>query len=121
MRATPDILALPRAATSPGTGPAERDRVVESLRHHATAMRERGVRRLHLFGSMARGEAGPGSDIDLLAEIDHEGRKFSLLDLARLELDLASLLGRPVEMVTAWEQLRPRMQARLRRDMIEIF
>ena len=36
--------------------------------------------RLCLFGSMARGEAGPESDVDLLADIE-SGAKFSLIDL----------------------------------------
>ena len=39
-------------------------------------IRAQGVTRLRRFGSMARGEAGPKSDVDLLADIDR-GVKFS--------------------------------------------
>lgn len=57
-----------------------------------------GARDIRVFGSVARGEAGPESDIDFLVELDR-GR--SMLDLARLELRLEQLLGRRVDVVTA--------------------
>ncbi len=53
-----------------------------------------GANKVRVFGSVARGEAQPDSDIDFLVEMD-EGR--SLLDLVALEQDLEELLGRKVE------------------------
>ena len=50
-----------------------------------------------IFGSVARGEAGHGSDIDLLVKME-EGR--SLLDLIALVLDLRDLLGVKVDVVS---------------------
>ena len=50
-----------------------------------------GARNVRIFGSVARGEAGENSDIDLLVELD-QGR--SLLDLAWLVVDLGELLER---------------------------
>ena len=58
---------------------------------------ESGARDVRLFGSVARGEEHDGSDVDFLVAVD-PGR--SLLDLARLELRLEQLLGRPVDVVT---------------------
>lgn len=55
-----------------------------------------GARRMRIFGSVARGDAGPGSDVDFLVEFD-PGR--SVVDLARLELALAALLGREVHVI----------------------
>jgi len=46
------------------------DEVVASLQAHATELRAAGIRHLSLFGSIARGEAGPESDIDLAIAID---------------------------------------------------
>ena len=69
---------------------------------------------------MARGEAGPDSDVDLLAEIDHS-TKFSLLDLVGLQFDLGDLIGRKVEIATAVERMRPRMRRRVEADAIEVF
>ena len=48
----------------------ERQIAVESLRRHAADLQDRGVRHLSVFGSTARGEAEPESDIDLLVDID---------------------------------------------------
>ena len=69
------------------------------LRSSIQALAEtHGARDVRVFGSVARGQAGPESDIDLLVSLDR-GR--SMLDLARLELELERLLGRRVDVVTA--------------------
>ena len=102
----------------PGT--AERERVLALLRAQEPELRALGIKRLRLFGSLARGDAGPESDVDLLAEIDHSSR-FSLLDLAGLQRDLAELIGREVQIATAVEEMRPRIRGRVEADAIEIF
>jgi predicted nucleotidyltransferase len=56
-----------------------------------------GARNVRIFGSVARGEAGENSDIDLLVELE-QGR--SLLDQAGLMVELEELLGRKVDVVT---------------------
>jgi predicted nucleotidyltransferase len=56
-----------------------------------------GAKNVRIFGSVARGESGPGSDIDLLVKME-EGR--SLLDLSALVLDLRDLLGVTVDVVS---------------------
>jgi uncharacterized protein len=101
-------------------GLAERERVLAVLRAHEEELRARGVMRLRLFGSVARGEAGPESDVDLIAEIDHASR-FSLLDLVGLQHDLEDLIGRKVEIATAAERMRPRIRRRVEADAIEVF
>jgi hypothetical protein len=55
-----------------------------------------GAHNVRLFGSNVRGEAGPGSDVDLLVEME-PGR--SLLDLGRFVMDLQDLLGCRVDVV----------------------
>ena len=56
------------------------------------------IRSLYIFGSARTGRLRPDSDIDLLAEFD-ENERWSLLDLARAELEFARLLGRQVDLV----------------------
>jgi predicted nucleotidyltransferase len=56
-----------------------------------------GARNVWVFGSRARGEAGPGSDLDILVELD-PGR--SLLDIIAIKQDLEDLLGCEVDVVT---------------------
>jgi uncharacterized protein len=108
------------ATTIDRAGLAERERVLALLRAKEPELRALGVMRLRLFGSIARGEAGPESDVDLLAKIDHSSR-FSLLDLVGLQFDLEDLIGRKVEIATAVDQMRPRMRRRVEADAIEGF
>ena len=56
-----------------------------------------GARSVRVFGSIARGDSGPESDVDLLVKME-EGR--SLLDLSALVLDLKDLLGAKVDVVS---------------------
>jgi hypothetical protein len=56
-----------------------------------------GARNVRIFGSLARGEARSGSDLDLLVKLE-AGR--SLLDLIAVKQDLEDLLGCQVDVVT---------------------
>ncbi|MBI4497877.1 MAG: nucleotidyltransferase family protein [Chloroflexi bacterium] len=56
-----------------------------------------GARTVYVFGSLARGQARPDSDLDILVELD-PGR--SLLDIVAIKQDLEDLLGREVDVVT---------------------
>jgi predicted nucleotidyltransferase len=58
---------------------------------------QHGARHIRVFGSVARGEADERSDVDFLVELE-KGR--SLFDLGGLLMDLQTLLGRPVDVVT---------------------
>ena len=69
---------------------SQRLQILELARRH-------GARNLRVFGSFARGDAGPESDLDLLVELE-PGR--NLLDMGELLMDLQDLLGRRVDLVT---------------------
>jgi predicted nucleotidyltransferase len=56
-----------------------------------------GAQTMRVFGSAARGEAGPGSDVDVLVDM---GDRQSLFALAALPGDLEELLGCPVHVMT---------------------
>lgn len=60
--------------------------------------RRYGVRRLSVFGSRARGDAGPGSDVDVLVEFE-EGSRVGLRFIS-LQYELTDLFGRPVDLCT---------------------
>ncbi|MDZ7673968.1 MAG: nucleotidyltransferase domain-containing protein [Acidimicrobiales bacterium] len=67
-----------------------RDQILEvAARHRARTVR--------VFGSVARGDAGEGSDIDFLVDFEDGS---SLFDLLHLTEDLRELLGHPVDVVS---------------------
>ena len=82
----------------------------------AAPMRRHGVIHASLFGSVARGDANPESDVDLLVEFE-QGR--SLLDLAGLRLDLIEALGRAVD-VTTRNGLHPKLRRRILSDLVPL-
>ena len=81
---------------------------VEQLRRRRTDVLRiaaaRGASNIRVFGSVARGDAGPDSDVDILVDLE-PGR--SLLDLGGLLMDLQGLLGTEVDVVTP-AGLKPR-------------
>jgi hypothetical protein len=80
----------------------KRNEILDLARRH-------GATDLRVFGSAARGEEGPLSDIDFLVRLE-PGR--SLLDLGALQMALHALLGREVDVVTE-QGLRPRLRPRV--------
>lgn len=78
--------------------------------------RELNLRSLGYFGSYARGEALPESDVDIVFETDRP----NLLMTARLREDLVVLLGRPVDVVRYRDRLSPRFKARLEKEAIYV-
>lgn len=96
-----------------------RDSVIATLRAHEPDLRAAGVARLSLFGSTARDEARPDSDIDLLAAFD-DARPLSLLDVLRIENQLADLLGQTVDLIEEGT-LKPRVRQNVDREAVRAF
>jgi predicted nucleotidyltransferase len=71
-----------------------------------------GAYNVRVFGSVARGEARPDSDVDFLVNLEANR---SLLDLARLLRELQTLLNRPVDVVTE-AGLRPRLRPQVLKE-----
>lgn len=86
----------------------QRDRILD------IAARHRG-RRVRVFGSVARGEAGTSSDIDFLVDFEPGS---SLFDLLHMTEELQQLLGRHVDVISAGG-LKDR-DVRIRTEAIEL-
>ena len=95
------------------------DHVIAMLRGHEPELRAAGAVRISVFGSAARGDGGPDSDIDLLAGFD-ESRQLSILDLVGIELRLAGLLGKPVDLVEEGT-LQPCVQRSVEAEAVRAF
>jgi len=97
----------------------DRDHVVGALRAQRDPIEQRyGIRLVGLIGSVARGDAKPESDVDVVVDIVGTP---SLFDLSRAERDLEEAigLGMPVEIVT-WEGMRPSGRAIMERDLVPL-
>src|SRR5215475_4485692 len=75
-----------------------------------------GASNIRVFGSVARGEAGPASDIDILIDV---GPTTSSWFPAGLILDLEDLLGRPVDVVTE-KALKPELRDHVLRESVPL-
>jgi uncharacterized protein len=93
--------------------------VVAQLRALEQPLRERGLASLALFGSFARGNARPDSDVDVLVDVVVDAR-FSLVDLVAVKDFLEDWLGRPVDVVTK-EGLEPLIPDRVLREAEIVF
>lgn len=94
-----------------------RDEVLRILREHRDEIAAFGVRGLHIFGSVARDEATPESDVDILVDFDPEA-SIGLFKYLRLQRYLATLLGRKVDLVTR-EAIRPQLAKYIYQDLID--
>ena len=79
--------------------------------------RRNNVSKLSVFGSFARGEDRPGSDIDLLVEFSEPK---GLFDLVALEIQLSEQLGRKVDLLTE-QSVSPYLRDSIRRDLRVLF
>ena len=89
------------------------------LRRHKDALCARHIEHMWIFGSVARGEDRVDSDVDIVVEMDPEAR-VSLTSFARLQLDLAEILERPVDLAT-WKTLREHVVDDVKRDAVRVF
>jgi predicted nucleotidyltransferase len=95
------------------------DRLRYQLAAQEPELRRRGVRHLDVFGSVARGEDGDNSDVDIAVEIE-DGRSFSLIRMEEARLLLQDAIGRKVDLGEI-DSFRPRVRAAFERDRIPIF
>jgi predicted nucleotidyltransferase len=99
-------------------GPSDeiRTRLAAEKPRIEAAAKKRGLRNLRVFGSVARGEAGEASDIDLLVDA-LPGT--SLFDIAGFQNDVEKFLGRKVDVVTL-EDLAPGIRDRALADAVPL-
>ena len=95
-----------------------RDETITLLRRYADDIRGFAVTGLYLFGSTARGEAGPASDVDLF--IDYNSEEFDFVKLFGVERYIADLLGRPVDLLTR-PGLHPYLRADIGAEAVRVF
>jgi len=97
----------------------DRDQVIATLRTHEPELRRRGVLHAALFGSLARGEAKPASDIDILVEIEPEAL-VGAFEYVSITQYLADLFPGRVDVANR-RTLKPLVRPSAERDAVYAF
>jgi uncharacterized protein len=95
------------------------DTVLETLRTHESELRRLGVSHASIFGSVARGEAGPDSDVDVLVELD-ENHPIGIFEYARLKLYVNEILDGAGDVVNR-RTLKPLLRDSILSDAVNVF
>jgi len=95
-----------------------REEVITALRSREAELHRFGVSRLYLFGSVARGEEGPASDVDLFLDTDNP--RFSLIDLVDIQERVSEILGVKSDVMTR-ASLHPMLRSRIEAEAIAVF
>jgi uncharacterized protein len=96
-----------------------RDDIIARLRQNETALRARGVTHAALFGSRARGDDRPDSDVDIMIEVDPAAR-ISVYDYVALRDYIAALFDGPVDVVSR-DGLKPYLKPLAVADAVYAF
>jgi len=99
--------------------PPMRPQVLSTLHEHESDLRWRGVCHAAVFGSVARGDARSGSDIDVLVDLDPQ-QPIGLFEYARIKLYIAELLGGSADVVNR-RTLKPLLREAILRDTVDAF
>ena len=96
----------------------DRDRAIETLRAHEADLHRAGVARLYLFGSVARREARPDSDVDLFFDTDNP--RFSLIELVDIQQQVSDILGTETDVMTR-TSLHPMLRSQIETEALRVF
>lgn len=97
-----------------------RDEIIARLKEMEPALRARGITRLQMFGSRARGDNREDSDLDLLVEYDPPPN-VSGFDFFGIGPDLSEELGIETRLTDERAQMKPRFRQRISDDLLTVF
>jgi predicted nucleotidyltransferase len=105
---------------SHGISAMTREEIIEKLRAMEPELRARGITRLQMFGSRARGDARPDSDLDLLVEYE-KPRTASGWDFFGIGTDLTDELGIETNVVADHDGIKQRHRREMAPDLVTVF
>jgi len=91
--------------------------IIERIKARAEAVRSLGATALYIYGSRARGDDRPDSDLDVF--VDFDPGRFSFVELVALEEMLSRELGLRVQLGTH-DALHPLMRSRIEREAVRV-
>lgn len=93
--------------------------IVDRIRDNADAIKKEGATALYIYGSRARGDTRPDSDLDVFIEFDPESR-FSLMEMVGIKHTIEDELGLEVH-ITTRDSLHPMLKDDIERQAIRVF
>ena len=96
-----------------------REEIIAAIRKNAEAIKAEGVSKLAIFGSRARGDNRPNSDIDVLIEVKPDA-SFSILNLIDVEHIIQDATGLQTQ-ATMRRSMPSRFAQRIADDILEVF
>lgn len=96
----------------------ERAAAIQLLKQHEAELKRLGVEHLYIFGSTARNQARPDSDVDLF--FDHPKGQLGLYELMDVKELARNILGCRTDIMTR-ASLHPTLRARIEQDAVLIF
>jgi predicted nucleotidyltransferase len=96
-----------------------REQIIATLRAHESQLRQRGVLHVALFGSVARAEAKPTSDIDIMVELEPEA-PIGLFEYVAITQYLEDLFPTRVDVANR-TKMKPPVRPRAERDAVYAF
>jgi uncharacterized protein len=97
----------------------KRTALIQALMGYDAALREIGVTALYVFGSRARGEERPYSDLDLFIDYDPAAKIPNMFRLMQIEETISRSLGVPVT-ITIRSALHPLMKENIERNAVRV-
>ena len=99
--------------------PMDRQSIIATLKKHQAELERQGVKHVALFGSAARGDAEPGSDIDIMIDLDPEAH-LGVYEYVSLKDYIGGLFEGPVDVVNR-EGLKPYIRPMALTDAVYAF
>ena len=96
-----------------------RDDILCTLRHRQADLAQMGVRHAALFGSVARGDDRPDSDVDVMIDVDSAIVR-GIFAIGHIQQSLQDWIGRPVDLARR-DRLRPGIATEAEHDAIDAF
>lgn len=94
----------------------QKEQILQIIREHKQELAERYlVKKVGIFGSVARNTAGPDSDIDIVVEMEP-----NLLLQAELKAALEALLMRKVDVIRYWKRMNQYLKAHIDEDALYV-
>jgi predicted nucleotidyltransferase len=97
-----------------------REEIIDKLKAMEPELRARGITRMQMFGSRARGDNREDSDLDLLIEYKRPPTA-SGFDFFGIGSDLTEALGVETQVTENWEGMKPRFRREIAPDLVTVF